>query len=360
MHRLLLVLALLVLPPVACAAPISLVDAAGRTVELAGPARRVVLADALDILTLSFLLDDPLAPVAGWAGADRLDENLAARLHQGFPSAAAVKSVGLSASELSAEAIIAAAPDLLIAGGGTTPTDPVLARIAEAGIATLFIYPPPGRMGEQGADVERAISLLGAAFGTGERAERFVTFHRARIDGIRDRLRTVADRPSVLVEAHAGSQDCCWSPGAETDYVEFAGGRNLGAGLSGIEAGRLSLEYIIAADPDVVIGTGGIHMRPEGGLVLGAGVSAGEAAQSFARIRARPGFDTLTAVRTGRVYGIWHQLLGTPFDLVALEAMARWIHPALFADLDPSATLRAIDGFTALPLSGTFLIEPAS
>lgn len=358
MRRLLLAFALLLLPLAASAAPITLTDAAGRPVELAGPARHIVLADALDILTLSFLLDDPLAPVAGWAGADRLDENLSASLHVSFPSAKEIKPVGLSASELSAEAIIAAAPDLLIAGGGTNPDDPVLARIAEAGIATLFIYPPPGRKGDQGADVERAVSLLGAALGSGARAERFIAFHKARIARIRERLLPVTERPSVLVEAHAGSLDCCWSPGAQTDYVEFVGGRNIGANLAGIEAGRLSLEYIIAAEPDVVIGTGGIHMRPEGGLVLGAGVPAAEAEQSFARIRARPGFDMLTAVREGRVHGVWHQLLGTPFDLVALEAMAGWIHPALFADLDPLATLAALNGFTSLPLSGTVLISP--
>lgn len=359
MRLLLLTFLMAVWPLLAMAKPIRLVDAAGREVVLSARARHIALADALDVLSLSAVLDDPVAPVVGWGGADRLDENLLARLRTSFPAAASVVPLGISPSELSAESIIAVRPDLLIAGSGTLPSDPVIARIAEAGIPTVFIFPPPGHGGEQGRDVEKAIFLLGEVLGAQDNAARFNAFHKAGIDRIRDRVRAIADRPLVLVEAHAGSRDCCWSPGANTDYVEFAGGRNLGATLAGIEAGRLSLEFIIASDPQVVIGTGGVHMRTEGGLVLGEGVTSDEAAQSLQRIMQRPGFDMLTAVRSGRVHGIWHQLLGTPWDLVALEAMAYWIHPEHFSDIDPLATLSAINRLTSLPYSGTLLVEPA-
>lgn len=358
MRRLLVALLMVFWPFVAFAGSIRLIDAAGRAVELSGPARHIALADALDVLTLSAVLDDPVAPVVGWGGADRLDENLLSRLRTSFPTTDAVVPLGMSPSELSAEAVIAARPDLLVAGGGTLPSDPVLARIAEAGIPTLFIFPPPGQRGVQGRDVETAIFLLGEVLGAQEKAARFNAVHKAGIDRIRDRVRDIADRPLVLVEAHAGSRDCCWSPGADTDYIEFVGGRNLGASLAGIEAGRLSLEFIIASDPAVAIGTGGVHMRAEGGLVLGEGVTDREAAQSLRNIMQRPGFDMLTAVRAGRVHGIWHQLLGTPWDLVALEAMARWIHPERFSDIDPMATLADINQLTSMPHSGSLLVEP--
>ena len=43
-------------------------DILGRSIDLAGPPQRVVLGDSLDFIFLSLLLDDPAAPIVGWAG----------------------------------------------------------------------------------------------------------------------------------------------------------------------------------------------------------------------------------------------------------------------------------------------------
>ena len=64
---------------------------------------------------------------------------------------------------------------------------------------------------------------------------------------------------------------------------------------------------------------------------------------------------TLKAVREGRAHGLSHQLINSPIDVVAVEVLAKWIHPELFADLNPRATLDQINQqFLAVPYRGAY------
>ena len=45
----------------------------------------------------------------------------------------------------------------------------------------------------------------------------------------------------------------------------------------------------------------------------------------------------------------------SPLNVAAVQAIAKWLHPDLFADLDPEATLRTLyERFQAVPLSGVY------
>jgi threonine 3-dehydrogenase len=44
------------------------------------------------------------------------------------------------------------------------------------------------------------------------------------------------------------------------------------------------------------------------------------------------------AVETGQVHAIWRQFYNSPCQFVAIQQIAKWLHPELFADLDPEAT----------------------
>ena len=63
----------------------------------------------------------------------------------------------------------------------------------------------------------------------------------------------------------------------------------------------------------------------------------------------------LKAVREGRAHGLSHQLINSPIDVVAVEVLAKWIHPQLFADLEPRRTLDQINSqFLAVPYRGDY------
>lgn len=48
-----------------------------------------------------------------------------------------------------------------------------------------------------------------------------------------------------------------------------------------------------------------------------------------------PGFEELKAAKEGNLHGVYHQFYDSPYNVFALEAFAKWLHPEEFDDLDP-------------------------
>src|SRR5690606_8600544 len=101
--------------------------------------------------------------------------------------------------------------------------------------------------------------LLGAAIGQGKRAQEYEEFITPRYARVARLVANAPARPPVLVDGHA-TPDCCWVPGAGNrlgDLVDFAGGQIVGSELVSDYAGQIAAEHILAADPQVLIATGG-------------------------------------------------------------------------------------------------------
>jgi iron complex transport system substrate-binding protein len=72
----------------------------------------------------------------------------------------------------------------------------------------------------------------------------------------------------------------------------------------------------------------------------------------------RTGLGELDAVRADRVHAIWHHFYNSPFNVAAVQAMAAWFHPELFADVDANATLAELYArFQPVPLDGVYWIS---
>lgn len=346
----------------AAAQPVTVTDLAGRTVTLPGPAKRIVLAQGRQLNGLGLLHPDPISLLAGW-GSDHKRQNpdAYARYAAKFPAIETVPTVGDGGTQdgFSFEKAVSLAPDLVIlsqslAGSRHGPGD-LVSRFEAAGItvAVVDFYLQPLR------DTVPSLRVLGKLIGREQQAEAYVRFYEERRERLASRVRGI-ERPSVFMHAHAGGFDCCQSPGKGTfdDFITLAGGRNIAASILPGATGQISLEQLLAADPAVYVATGGVHLARRGGLVLGLGVSPEEGARSFATLIAGPGISALSAVRSGRAYGLWQLFNDTPLHIVAIEALAKWIHPERFADLDPQATLNEIQArFSAIPLDGTLWID---
>jgi iron complex transport system substrate-binding protein len=206
-----------------------------------------------------------------------------------------------------------------------------------------------------------SMRLLGRLLGREEAAEAFSAFYRERWDRIRTRLeQSKPERPTVLMHAHAGLQECCNAPGRATigAFIDAAGGYNIAVEVLKQPFGQLSLEYVIGKNPDVYVGTGGIHLQGSGGLVMGPGIAAQTSREILRALAQKPGIAGLNAVRNGRVHGLWHLFNNMPLNVLAVEALARWFHPALFGDIDPDTSLREINGrFLPVPLHGTYWVS---
>lgn len=334
-------------------------DVSGRDVVLDGPARRIAIDDGRYLIALSLLLPDPVSVLAGWPhDVNRIGDQTYERYVAKFPAIARIARVSSSAGDFSLEQTLAARPEVAIFSLGQGPTPDQVQRIERAGIKVVFIdfFTRPFE------NLEPSLEILGRVVGQAGRANAFIEFRQSRMTRIAETLRTSSGTaPTVFFEAHAGiSADCCNSPGRGNigDYITFAGGRNIGADVLPGAIGKLSLEYILSRDPTVYIATGGPHLERTGGLVIGPGYTEARARAALTSMTGRRGIAQLTAVRRGRVHGLSHQLLNSPLDILAVEALAKWIRPELFADLSPEATMAEInERFLAVPLEGAHWVD---
>lgn len=344
----------------AAAADIALHDVTGREVVLKAPAKRLLIDDGRFLIALSLIAPDPVAVLAAWPrDINRIGKQTFDAYKAKFPAIEQLAKVASSAGALSVEQVVAASPDLAVFSLGAQPSNEERARIEAAGIPVVVIdfFTHPLK------NIEPSLQLLGKAIGRAPEADTFLAFRRTRLDAIRAKVATLKDnqRPRVFLEPHAAmTADCCNSPGRGNvgEIIEAVGGSNIGAAVIPRVFGKLNLEYIISEDPQVYIATGGSHMEGTNGLLIGPEYSPARARETLARVIARPGFAEMAAVREKRVYGLSHQLLNSPLDVLTVEILAKWIHPELFAALNVDDTMAQMNQrFLAVPVQGPNWID---
>ncbi|MGQ3071281.1 MAG: ABC transporter substrate-binding protein [Ferrovibrionaceae bacterium] len=345
------------LPALGRAATRTVTDLAGRRVTLPVKVDRAVLIEAGDIVTLSLLHPDPAALVVGWAATARIDSD---RLLDAYrrPDIAVVGDQ--TGGSVAVERIIALRPDLVVMTDYMDPgagDGPLTRMLTAAGIPVVFsgVASNDRRPATAMADDTAALlRLFGAIFDCRDRAEAVVAFHEAGLRRVADRVATVQARPKVLLEVQSTFDDCCWVAGRDLwgRFIDLAGGVNLSA-VRAPWFENIGIERVIAERPDVYVASGGsfaADRRP----ALGPGCDAAVARAALQRLAGRQGFALLPAVRDRRVHGIWTGLVTMPpLGLLLVEALARWLHPAVVADIDPAATLDQLNRrFLAKPIEG--------
>lgn len=345
------------------AEPIHIADIAGREVTLPAPAKRILLGQGRHLPALSLIHPDPVSLLVGWQGdMRRTDQPTYGLFREKFPALDQVPVVGEgNPDSFSIEKALALNPDvailsLYVAGlRDGAKTSPIIQRFESAGIPVLVVdfFINPLR------DTVPSIRALGKAIGREAAAEALIGFYQQHMAQLRETLaRERPTPPRVFMHAHAGGGECCYASGKGTfdDFITLAGGRNITAGVILGGTGQVSLEFLIAQDPDVYVATGGAHLAGSGGFVLGTGVEPDAARKQLATLLRRPGLSGLSAVANKRAHGLWHMFNDTPAHVVAIEWLAKWFHPQVFKDLDPDATMARINTFSAVPLKGTYWI----
>jgi iron complex transport system substrate-binding protein len=141
-----------------------------------------------------------------------------------------------------------------------------------------------------------------------------------------DRVRVFMERESTDKEASVR-----WAYASDTGYTDLcdvAGGVNIGK--EKIEYnGDVEAEWVMEENPAVIIGlsySGGYQAEDD--APLGAYRDG---------IMSAPGFDLVDAVKNERVYVISGDFALGPQMTIGTVAVAKWLYPELFSDLDPEA-----------------------
>jgi iron complex transport system substrate-binding protein len=278
-------------------ASITLTDSLGREVTLTGPANKIVsLAPSNTEILFAIGAGNRLI------GRDDFSD---------FPAeAAAVASVGSLYPTVNAEAVVALQPDLVLAAGITNPDD-----IKHLGDLGLTVYATS--IAKTLDDIYNDIIAVGTLTGDGDAALELVNSLKTRVDAVAAKTSGVAQRPNVFYELDATEPSKPWTAGPGTfidQMISLAGGTNVG-NIASSDYAQLSLEQLVAQNPDIII--------------LGSATFGGQTPELVA---ARAGWGDIKAVKDGAVYTFDDNLVSRPGPRVVdgLEQMVKLIHPELF------------------------------
>ena len=197
---------------------------------------------------------------------------------------------------------------LLAAGNELTPSA-VIDQLAELGYPVLVFYPPTL------AAVLDNITLVGAAINAPEEAATVTAAMQERIEIVRHAVPS-GGLPSVFYEVGV-FEGTIYTAGVDSflaDMIGQAGGLPItGDALST----AIALEDLVDADPQVIL----------------LGDAAYDPTITPESVAARPGWESMTAVTTGRVEVVEEDPVITrpgPRVVDGLEALARHIHPDAF------------------------------
>jgi len=334
------------------AEPITLTDIAGREVTVDAPVERVILGEGRQVFFTSVLDgENPFARVVGWRddlrqASPESYETYAAK----FPQLTDIPTFGgFKDGTFDIEQAVSLQPDVMLMNleaKHATDEAGYEEKLAKVGIPIVYV----DFREKPFEHTPQSMEIIGKLFGEEARAEEFNAFYTEQMDRVTDVIEAQTDlkRPLTFVERAAGySEDCCMSFGNGNfgRFVELAGGENMASPFIPGTFGTVNAEQIIASNPDQIIATGGNWEAyvPGGAWVgVGPGANEDEARRKLAALMERPAFTGVKAVETGQVHAIWHQFYNTPYSFIAVQQLAKWLHPELFEDLDPEETLKEL------------------
>jgi len=162
------------------------------------------------------------------------------------------------------------------------------------------------------------ISLVGEITGQTDEAEAIVIDLQERAQEIADKVK---DSPKIPVYIEMFFNGGYWTFGSDSyvdKLISMAGGTNVFSGVSGGHISTSS-EEILQANPEIII--------------ISRGAMADNCGLTPEVIRARPGWNEITAVKNDQIYEVSEPtiVLGVPRLIDGLEALAEIIHPELFS-----------------------------
>jgi len=266
-------------------AAVSVQDDTGRSVTLSQPAARIV--------SLAPHITEQLFAIG--AG----EKIVGAVEYSDYPEQAqAIPRVG-GYSRLDLERILALEPDLVV--GWQSGNDArAIERLQGLGV-TLYLSEP-----RRLPDIADGMARLGVLAGVAEQAEQQASAFRERLDALR---RQNSDRKPVTLFYQIWNRPLMTVSSRHliNDVIALCGGRNIFAELDALTP-TVSVEAVLAADPEVIIASGMGAERPEW-------------LDEWKR------WSQLRAVRNGRLFVIDPNIIqrATPRLLLGAERMCRFL-----------------------------------
>lgn len=351
--------------PRAAKAAVSVTDVMGRTIELPRLPERIGVAFYLEEFT-AIAGRDGWQRVAGfrWHQWAVNRAKTFERFVSAVPRIGTLPDIGAGEEQsIIAEKAIAIRPDLLIIPPWALSTDAVqMQQIEAAGIPYIVVD-----YNAQTLEKHIVSTLaIGKVTGAEARANELAELYRSRIADIRERSARAKRHPSVYIEIGwlgAGEFGNTYKNTMWGKQVDSVGALNIANEAMPATSGfqPIAPEKILAAQPEYIFITGSSWANRPNAVKLGYDVDRKTALDSLRPYLSRNGWNTLPAVRNGRVYTVEHSLIRSLTDWISLEYIAKQFYPEHFTDIDPEASLRKFhERYLPVSYDGTWMTGLAS
>ncbi|WP_445178410.1 ABC transporter substrate-binding protein [Pseudomonas sp. McL0111] len=342
-------------------------DLLGRKVKVHLPVRRVILGEGRQLYLVAALdTQNPIERIVGWRkDLIQSDPDTYGAYLRKFPDIAKIPTFGgFEDGTFDIEQAISQRPDVIILNveaQHATEDARYIEKLDALGIPVVYVDFRNNPM----QNTEPTMRLFGQLFGKEQRAEAFIDFRNQQIRRVTDVIEANHPaRPNVFIERIGGyTDDCCLSFGNENfgRFVEMAGGNNIAKRIIPTTFGQLNPEQVIVANPDhVVVTTANWEAFAPGGHWVGVGPGAdmAQARKKLAWYTQRAAYAGIKAQDDQAFHAIWHQFYNSPYQFVAIQQLAKWFHPTLFADLDPDASFRELhERFLPVPYEPGYFVS---
>ncbi|MDP2753683.1 MAG: ABC transporter substrate-binding protein [Nitrospirota bacterium] len=343
---------------------ITVTDLAGRTVTIKKPVERVMLpcGDTLVDYVVVEGSEEPLKKIVGMGLSDlkRNRKDFYDKYKEKFPEIENIPDPGSPhGGTFSVEMAISLKPDVVILPmWAYERVKEDISKLEQAGIPVVVIE-------YSAANIEthtKSTLLLGKLLGKEKRAQDIMDFYKEQINEVYSRLKEIdKPKPKVYIEGgfkgtseYGGTYGSNYGGGA---LVVQCGGINIAEGKVE-KLGPINPEYLLDANPDVIIITGSYWPATPGSMRLGYYADPKESRELLRAFTKRPGWDTLNATKNNRVHSIHHMFPWNIFDFAATQFMAKSFYPEEFKDLDPEKNLREFhERFLPVNYSGVWMLS---
>ena len=339
--------------------PVTVRDVAGRTITIDKQPEKIALSTGRLLPLLEIMYQkDAVKHLVAWRDDMRVSApSMYASYIKDYPELKNILKIGkIKSGEFDAERFIDMPnkPDLFVVDLSNiklAEDKGLIAKLDKAGIKVLAVdfreHPIKNTL--------QSVTSLATALGRKEQGQHFADYYQQHIKAITN---TVASLPEaekhkkVFIERAAGyNTSCCrtFSAGNMGAYIPFLGAINIAdKPLKGAVSGQMSPESVIVAQPNVYImqTTGWIDKEGNAtaGIPLGyAPINNAAIKKSTQSLMDRPWLKAVNAYQHHNVYSIYMPFYNSPYNLVAIEYFAKWIHPEEFKNLDPERTFEEMN-----------------
>jgi iron complex transport system substrate-binding protein len=321
----------------------TITDITGEKITLNVPAERVVVANSRTLPELAAIEGDTFLDNIVGIGSElkKNDMDTYNVIEKKYPQIADIPDVGHWTDDtFNTELVISLHPDVVIFPSHLSDeAKKSKETLQKAGIPVIEVdfYTKPLE------NPSKSMKIYGQLFGKEERADELAVFFDNKVKTIEDTIKQRSnDLPTVYFESGSKGPNDFGSTYGKTNWgaiLSAAGGKNIAADIADTSA--INPEYLISQNPDYIIIGGSNWPAQADSLRLGYEATPEQSKELLKGFTSRSGWSNLNAVTSGDMYGIYQGFSQRYTNFIALEALAKWLHPDLFPDFNPDTDLKA-------------------